>query len=111
MATEKTVNYTPEMTQDILARYALGESVETIAEVTGRSVRSIVAKLSREGVYVSKRSAKLAGAVARVTKAELVQKIELAIGAEAGVLASLEKASSEALQILAAAVAQDAFAE
>lgn len=52
--TEKTVNYTPEMTEKVLAAYAAGETVETIAEMAGKTVRSIVAKLSREGVYRKK---------------------------------------------------------
>jgi hypothetical protein len=50
----KTVNYTPEQTQDIVAGYLVGESVESIADRMGKSVRSIVAKLSREGVYKKK---------------------------------------------------------
>jgi hypothetical protein len=54
MAATKTVNYTPEQTQDIVAGYLVGESVESIADRMGKSVRSIVAKLSREGVYKKK---------------------------------------------------------
>jgi hypothetical protein len=50
----KTVNYTAEQTQDIVAGYLVGESVESIADRMGKSVRSIVAKLSREGVYKKK---------------------------------------------------------
>ncbi len=51
---EKTVNYTPEQTSAIVADYKAGVSVETIAANVGKSVRSIVAKLSREGVYQKK---------------------------------------------------------
>ena len=54
MANEKTVNYTAEQTAALLADYAAGTSVETLAEALGKSVRSIVAKLSREGVYKKK---------------------------------------------------------
>ena len=54
MANEKTVNYTAEQTAALLADYAAGTSVETLAENLGKSVRSIVAKLSREGVYKKK---------------------------------------------------------
>jgi hypothetical protein len=53
MAT-KTVNYTAEQTLAIVADYQSGVSVEQIAENLGKSVRSIVAKLSREKVYVAK---------------------------------------------------------
>jgi len=52
--TAKTVNYTPEQTLKIVGDYQAGFSVETIAEAMGKSVRSIVAKLSREGVYQKK---------------------------------------------------------
>lgn len=52
--TSKTVNYTPEQTQKMVADYAAGVAVEQIAETLGKSVRSIVAKLSREGVYKKK---------------------------------------------------------
>ena len=50
----KNVNYTPEQTQAIINDYQNGVSVETIAENVGKTVRSIVAKLSREKVYIKK---------------------------------------------------------
>jgi hypothetical protein len=52
--TAKTVNYTPEQTLSMVADYAAGVTVETIALNLGKSVRSVVAKLSREKVYVAK---------------------------------------------------------
>lgn len=52
--TAKAVNYTPEQTAQIVNAYKNGETVESIAEALGKSVRSIVAKLSREGVYQKK---------------------------------------------------------
>jgi hypothetical protein len=51
---DKTVNYTPEMTQKMVADYTAGVSVEKIAEELGKTVRSVVAKLSREKVYKAK---------------------------------------------------------
>ena len=51
---EKTLNYTPEQTLALVADYTAGVSVETIAQGLGKSVRSVVAKLSREKVYVAK---------------------------------------------------------
>lgn len=50
----KQVNYTPEMTAKALSEYASGASVEAIAEMLGRNVKSIIAKLTREGVYKKK---------------------------------------------------------
>jgi len=52
--TTKVVNYTVEQTAKIVADYKSGVSVESIAQNLGKSVRSIVAKLSREGVYQKK---------------------------------------------------------
>jgi hypothetical protein len=51
---EKAVNYTPEQTAKIIADYQAGVKVEDIASALGKTVRSVVAKLSREKVYVAK---------------------------------------------------------
>jgi hypothetical protein len=51
---EKAVNYTAEQTAKIIADYQAGVAVESIAQAMGKTVRSIVAKLSREKVYVAK---------------------------------------------------------
>ena len=54
---EKALNYTPEQTAKMLADYTASptaETVEAIAKELGKSVRSIVATLSREGVYKKK---------------------------------------------------------
>ena len=50
----KNVNYTPEQTAQIIADYQAGLSVDNIAEKMGKTVRSVVAKLSREKVYIKK---------------------------------------------------------
>jgi hypothetical protein len=52
--TAKTVNYTPEQTTKMVADYQSGVTVEMIAENMGKTVRSVVAKLSREKVYKAK---------------------------------------------------------
>jgi transposase-like protein len=52
--TAKAVNYTPEQTAKMVADYAEGVTVETIAKELGKTVRSVVAKLSREKVYKAK---------------------------------------------------------
>lgn len=54
MAATKVVNYTSEQTKQVVEDYAAGIAVEAIADSMGKSVRSIVAKLSREGVYKKK---------------------------------------------------------
>ena len=96
--TEKIVNYTQDQVAQMVQDYQAGSTVEAIAEALGKSVRSVVAKLSREGVYQPKTRAKGA---ARVTKAALIQQLEAAGEFEAGALASLEKASHDALELLA----------
>ena len=50
----KAVNYTPEQTAEMVSEYQAGTAVEAIALSMGKSVRSVVAKLSREKVYVAK---------------------------------------------------------
>lgn len=52
--TAKVQNYTPEQTAKIVESYQNGMPVESIALEVGKSVRSVVAKLSREGVYLPK---------------------------------------------------------
>jgi hypothetical protein len=94
---EKIVNYTAAQTAEAVEAYLAGATVEAIATKLGKTVRSVVAKLSREKVYVAK--AKVAGS--RVTKADLVAKIAAKSGVEVAALASLEKATHEALELLA----------
>ena len=53
MAKEAKVNYTEAQTDSMKAAYAAGASVESIAESMGKAVRSVRAKLVREGVYVA----------------------------------------------------------
>jgi hypothetical protein len=50
----KTVNYTPDQTEKMIVQYQSGMTVEAIADSLGKTVRSVVAKLSREKVYVAK---------------------------------------------------------
>ncbi len=50
----KTINYTPEQTAQMVLDYSNGTTVEAIAEKMGKTVRSVVAKLSREKVYIAK---------------------------------------------------------
>ena len=97
----KTPNYTPEMTAEIVQAYQAGETVEAIAQRTDKTVRSVVAKLSREGVYVAKTKARGTQAP---RKSELISQIAHAIHTNEEVLESLEKATREALELIAQAV-------
>ena len=51
---ESKVNYTEEMTTQIVDAYSTGMDVAEIADSIGKSVRSVRSKLVREGVYVAK---------------------------------------------------------
>ena len=92
-------NYTPEQTTQLVAGYQSGETVEQLAQTMGKTVRSVVAKLSREGVYVAK--TKSTG-VSRVRKADLVDKLAVACGVAPEVFESLEKANHDVLEALVA---------
>ena len=97
--TATTQNYTPAQTAEIVARYQAGETVEALATALGKTTRSIVAKLSREGVYQAKTRAT---GTARVRKAELVDKLAVACGVAPEVFESLEKANHDVLEALVA---------
>jgi transposase len=100
MANEKTANtYTPEQTTQIIAAYAAGQTADEIATMVNRSRRSVIAKLSREGVYQAQPQPQR-----RQKKSELVAKIAGVLGVEAELLQSLEKATHEALAAVADAV-------
>lgn len=96
--TISATNYTPEQTELMIENYTHGFTVESIATEMGKSVRSVIAKLSKEGVYVAK--SKVANAPT-LRKAQLIELIAAKVGATQESLESLEKATKEALEILA----------
>lgn len=98
--TAKTVNYTPEQTAKMVADYAAGVSVEKMAEALGKSVRSVVAKLSREGVY-QKKVYKTKTGEAVVKKDEWADYIGQALGMSEADTESLTKANKTALAKIA----------
>ena len=71
----KAVNYTPELTAQIVDQYQSGVSVADIASSIEKSVRSVRSKLVREGVYVAapKKSARKND---EPTKKELLNDLE-----------------------------------
>lgn len=95
-------NYTLEQTAQLVEGYAQGETVEQLAQAMGKTVRSVVAKLSREGVYVAKTKAT---GQHRVKKAELVDQLAAKCGVAPEVFESLEKANHDVLEALVAKLA------
>lgn len=98
--TNTVVNYTEAATASLVRDYTANPvkaTVEKLAEEHGKSVRSIIAKLVREGVYVAQaRTTKTGEPVVR--KADLVAQIEASTGVE---FPSLVKASKADLVELA----------
>ena len=91
-------NYTPEQTLQLVEGYKAGQTVEMLAQAMGKTTRSVVAKLSREGVY----QAKTRAVTNRVRKADLVDQLAQACGVAPEVFESLEKANHDVLEALVA---------
>ena len=94
-----TANYTQAMTDKMVETYSANptrETVDELAKALGKNTRSVIAKLSREGVYKAQpRTTKSGEPIVR--KAELVAQVQDALGIE---LPSLVKASKADLQRL-----------
>jgi hypothetical protein len=92
-------NYTEEMVAQMTNAYEANPSRETVdmlAGEMGKSVRSIIAKLSREGVYVAQPKVTKTGEPV-VRKQELVASLQSHFGIE---IPTLVKASKADLQRL-----------
>lgn len=101
---EKTLNYSPEMTAKLVADYTAGASVESLAEALGKSVRSVVAKLSREGVY-KKKEYKTKTGESVVKKDAHADAIGAILGLPENDVESLTKANKAALKAIFEALA------
>lgn len=100
---DKTVNYTEEMTNELVGAYTQAASndernevVTEMAEKFGKTVASIRAKLVREKVYVKAEATKGRG----VLKDELVAAIATLTNSDEELMDSLAKATKEALTIV-----------
>ena len=74
----ETTNYTDEMVEQMVSRYTADPTratVDALAEEFGKSVRSVIAKLSREGVYIAQQRQTKAGKPV-VRKSDLVAMLE-----------------------------------
>jgi hypothetical protein len=101
---EKIVNYTPEQTAQMMADYSAGVTVESIAESMGKTVRSVVAKLSREGVYKKKEYVSKTGEKP-VKKDAHADAIGAILKLSEGEIDSLTKANKSALKTIFEALA------
>jgi len=96
-------NYTDEMVAQMTEAYTANpnrDTVDALAKQFGKSVRSIIAKLSREGVYVAQPKVTKTGEPV-VRKAELVEILEAHFEVA---IPTLVKASKADLQRLVDAI-------
>ena len=97
-----TVNYTKEQVEYMIDKYnesPTRETVETLSEELGKSTKSIIGKLSREGVYQKAVYVSKTGELP-VTKKELVLKLADAVDGDLEELEGLEKAPKKELKYL-----------
>ena len=104
MASKTVVNYTPEQTIAMVTDYQAGVTVEAIAENLGKTVKSVVAKLSREKVYVKKTYTTKTGDVV-VKKDAHADAIGAILGMAENEIESLTKANKTALEKIFRALA------
>ena len=101
------MSYTEQITKELIEAYEdepTRETVEKLAEIYSKSVKSIIGKLSREGVYRREIYKSKTGEVP-VTKNEIVNNIADSLGIEIEALSGLEKSPKAALKNLEKAVA------
>jgi len=88
-----SVNYTEQQVQHMIEQYQSNptrETVENLAEELDKSVKSIIGKLSREGVY-QKTVYKTKTGEDPITKKELVEELSELVGLEYSMISGLEK--------------------
>lgn len=102
MSEQANMNYPTDVVEEMVATYndePTRATVELLAKEFGKTTRSIIAKLSREGVYVAQ--TKTAATASIVRKEDLVDDIEATFGIK---VPSLVKASKVDLQALVLAM-------
>lgn len=106
MNTEAKVNYTEAQTASMIETYKAAptrETVKVLAEALGKTERSVIAKLSREGVYV-KAEYKAKNGEKPIKKDSLVGEIAEAMHLTEDKLDGLEKAPKVVLRMILEAV-------
>jgi hypothetical protein len=104
-------NYTEEQWLDIRESYLASpvrETVDALAVKYEKSVRSIVGKLSKEGIYKKQEYRTKLNEIP-CTKEELVEMIAKALHTPSEILEGLEKAPKNALRLILGALDSDAL--
>lgn len=107
--TTKAVNYSETDVADMLELYSAANTaderkgaVSVIAKTFGKTVKSVIAKLSREGVYVKAQKVTKTGK-AVVNKEAMVKDIAMLLDLDFEDVKSLGKATKASLEIILAA--------
>ena len=103
------MNYTPEQTEYMVAKYLENpnrETVELLAEKMEKSIKSVIGKLSREGVYRREVYRTKTGEKP-ITKIEIVEHIAECLNLDSDKLRGLDKTPKAALKILWATLDAD----
>ena len=101
-----SVNYTQEQVDQMIEAYTkqpTRETVENLAEDLDKSIKSIIGKLSREGVY-KKTVYKTKTGENPETKKEIVENLASILDIKYEPVAGLEKSPKSALKILRSAI-------
>ena len=100
------VNYTEEQVKQMIEEYSAKpnrETVENLADMFDKSIKSIIGKLSREGVYKKTEYVTKTGEKPE-TKLEIVQELADKLELSTTALAGLEKAPTQSLKNLRSAI-------
>ena len=100
-----TANYTQQQTEQMVSKYTANptrDTVDALAKELGKNTRSVIAKLSREGVYIAQPRTTKSGEPV-ISKSELVAQINEHFGIE---MPTLVKAGKQDLQKLVDAISQ-----
>lgn len=106
-AAAKAANYTAEQVATLRSEYVAAptaETVEKLAELMGKTSRSIIAKLSREGIYKKKEYKTKTGEAVQ-KKDETADAIGAILRLNENDIESLTKANKTALKAIFAALA------
>jgi len=96
------MNYNKDQTEYMIEKYKSSptrDTVEELADEFSKSIKSIIGKLSREGVY-RREVYKTKTGESPVTKLEIVENIADYLGLESESLVGLEKAPKTTLRII-----------
>ena len=96
------MNYSEDITKYMVEQYASDpsrETVEKLAKELEKSIKSVIGKLSREGVY-RREIYKTKSGETPVTKVEIVSSIAESLGLDGDTLLGLDKAPKNTLKLL-----------